>query len=202
MTLSVPFILASRSPRRRRLLSQLGLDFIVQGSPAEEHVPDGASPEEAARAMAGQKVRPVAEAHPDALVLAADTVVDHENALLEKPADAEDARRMLRALSGSTHRVCTGGVLAHEATGREVFFSEVTRVHFADLTDEEIDAYVATGEPMDKAGSYGIQSSWGSVFVEHIEGDYHNVVGLPLRRLYVTLRDHFNDHFSLSRVGG
>ena len=198
MTLSVPLVLASRSPRRRQLLERLGMAFMVKGSPAEERVPEGAAPEDAARAMARQKVRPVAEAHPEALVLAADTVVDRDGALLEKPADADGARRMLRSLSGGVHRVCTGVVLAHAATGRDVVFSEVTHVHFAALSDAEIDAYVATGEPLDKAGSYGIQRGFGSVFVERIEGDYHNVVGLPLRRLYRTLRSDFGDVFSVS----
>lgn len=171
---------------------------MVEGSPAEERVPPGAAFDEAARAMAQQKVRPVAEAHPDALVLAADTVAHHDGALLEKPADAEDARRMLRSLSSGAHRVCTGGALAHAATGREVLFSEVTRVRFADLSDEEIDAYIATGQPLDKAGAYGIQQGLGSVFVEKIEGDYHNVVGLPLRRFYRALRANFGGLFSLS----
>jgi septum formation protein len=198
VTLSVPLVLASRSPRRRRLLEQLGLAFTVQGSPAEERVPEAAAFDEAARAMARQKVRPVAEARPDALVLAADTVVGHDGAMLEKPTDADDARRMLRSLSGSRHRVCTGVALAHAADGREVVFSETTRVRFADLSDDEIDAYVATGEPLDKAGGYGIQHGLGSVFVEGLDGDYFTVVGLPLHRLYRRLRADFADVLSLS----
>lgn len=198
MPLSVPLVLASRSPRRRHLLEQLGLPFTVEGSPAEEVLPEDAGPAKAAEAVARQKVRPVAAAHREALVLAADTVVGHGGAILEKPTDADDARRMLRSLSGSHHDVCTGVALAHAASGREVVFSDTTRVAFASLSDDEIDAYVATGEPLDKAGSYGIQRGWGSVFVERIEGDYHNVVGLPLRRLYVALRSDFSDLFSLS----
>ena len=200
MTLSVPLILASRSPRRHRLLEELGLAFTVQGSPAEEQVPDDASPREAARAMARQKGSPIAREHPNALVLAADTVVDHGGTLLEKPTDADDARRMLRLLSDGTHHVHTGGVLMHVATEREVVFSEATHVHFATLSDAEIDAYVATGEPLDKAGSYGIQEGWGRLFVKGIKGDYSNVVGLPLRRLYETLRDDFSNLFSLSQI--
>ena len=198
MTLSVPLILASRSPRRRQLLEALGLAFTAQGSPAEERVPAGASFEEAARRVARQKARPVAGASPDALVLAADTIAYYDGALLEKPADADEARRMLRSLSGSAHRVCTGGVLARASTGREESFSEVTRVRFAALSNKEIDAYVATGRPLDKAGAYGIQQGLSSAFVEGIEGDYHNVVGLPLGRLYRTLRSDFDDLFSLS----
>lgn len=198
MTLSVPLVLASRSPRRRQLLDLLGFAFSVEGSPAEEHVPAGAAPNEAACAMARQKARPVAEAHPDALVLAADTVVAFEGTLLQKPTGPDDARRMLRTLSGTVHRVCTGGALWHLATERRVAFSEETHVHFATLANAEIDAYVATGGPLDKAGGYGIQDGWGAVFVERIEGHYHNVVGLPLRRVYQTLRTDFEDLFSIS----
>jgi septum formation protein len=196
VTLSVPFVLASRSPRRRRLLKQFGLAFTAEGSPAEERVPAGASLPEAARQVACQKVRPVAEARPSALVLAADTVVGHAGDLLGKPTDPEGARRMLRALSDTAHHVCTGVALA--GTGREALFSETTRVRFAALSEKEIEAYVATGAPLDKAGAYGIQEGMGSAFVEGIEGDYHNVVGLPLRRLYRTLRADFGDVFSLS----
>jgi septum formation protein len=103
---------------------------------------------------------------------------------------------MLHALSDTAHHVCTGVALA--GTGREALFSETTRVRFAALSEQEIEAYVATGAPLDKAGAYGIQEGMGSAFVEGIEGDYHNVVGLPLRRLYRTLRADFGDVFSLS----
>lgn len=193
MKTTVPLVLASRSPRRRRLLRQLGLAFEVQPSPASEDAPDGLAPDALVKYLAEKKATPVAEAQPAALTLAADTVVALAGEILEKPTDADEARRMLRALSGRAHRVYTGIALRHPASGRKATAVEDTRVQFGTLADAEIDAYVATGGPLDKAGAYGIQGGLGALFVESITGDYYNVVGLPLRRLYRLLRDRFGE---------
>ena len=193
LSLSAPFVLASQSPRRRALLEQIGLDFRVEVSPAEETTEEPMPAKETARTLAAKKARPVAAQHPSALVLAADTVVIHEGDLLEKPSSPAHARRMLRRLSETTHTVYTGMALHHAGSDRRVSVGHATSVTFAALTDAEIRTYVATESPMDKAGGYGIQDHTGPLFVDHLEGDYYNVVGLPLRRLYRTLQKYFSD---------
>ncbi len=197
MQINAPFILASQSPRRRRLLERLGLAFDVHVSPAEEVIPPDADPAELVQSLAVQKARPVAADHPEALTLAADTVVAFDGAILGKPSSREEARRMLRRLSGATHTVYTGIALMHPASACQATAVTTTDVTFGALSDDEIAAYVATGSPMDKAGSYGIQDDLGALFVERIDGDYYNVVGLPLRRLYLTLREAFGDLVTL-----
>jgi septum formation protein len=193
MTLTAPFILASGSPRRRSLLEHIGLSFDVIVSPADEAISPGLAPDAVARDLAARKARPVADEHPDALTLAADTIVANEGEILTKPESPDDARRTLRALSGSTHAVYTGMALFRPTDGREVVTGAETEVSFGTIDDREIDAYVETGLPMDKAGAYGIQDPMGSLLVAGIEGDYYNVVGLPLRTLYLTLRREFSD---------
>jgi septum formation protein len=193
MRLDLPLILASQSPRRRQLLERLGLAFRVVPSPAEEVVPEGESPDVVVQTLARQKAAPVADAHPDALTLAADTVVVHRGTILGKPADDAEARRMLGTLSGGAHTVYTGMALHCPARELAVTVAEATRVTFGTLTNDEIEAYVASGSPMDKAGAYGIQDDTGALFVTRIDGDYYNVVGLPLRRLYVLLREHVGE---------
>ena len=183
LSLAVPLILASASPRRRHLLEGLGLDFTVAPSEADETWP-ALPPGPAAEEVALRKAHAVAQ--PGALVLAADTVVVLDGEILGKPADAAEASATLSRLSGRTHTVVTGLALALD--GREATAHETTRVTFAPLTDAEIAAYVATGSSLDKAGSYGIQDEGGAFLVSRIEGDYFNVIGLPLRRLYETLR--------------
>ncbi len=185
-------ILASGSPRRRELLGLLGLPFEVQTSDFDEaSVPTaGLTPGAWVQRLAEGKARAVAAGVTgDALVLGADTTVVLDGAYLNKPADAEDARRMLRALSGRTHTVHTGLCLV-EVTGgligRVVTDAAMTRVTFDTLTEPVIAAYVATGEPLDKAGAYGIQGK-ALAFIPGIQGDYFNVVGLPLNRLCVML---------------
>ena len=191
MHITLPFVLASQSPRRRRLLERLGFEFTIHVSPADEVIPPGAVPADIVQTIAADKADPVARAHPSALVLAADTVVAHDGDILGKPQSDDDAAATLRRLSGTTHTVFTGIALHHHETDRVVTAVEATDVTFGPLTDTEIAAYVATGSPMDKAGSYGIQDDLGALFVDRVEGDYYNVVGLPLRRLYLTLRDCF-----------
>lgn len=190
---TVPFILASQSPRRRALLDQLGLSFRVQASPADEQIDEPMTPEDTARTLANRKARPVSRAHPSALVLAADTIVAHQEAVLEKPETPENAQEMLQRLSNSTHTVYTGLALHHADTDRAVVTGQATDVTFGAVDDAEIKAYVETKSPMDKAGGYGIQDHTAPLFIDNMEGDYYNVVGLPLRRLYLTLRDEFSD---------
>jgi septum formation protein len=191
--MSVPFILASQSPRRRALLEQLGLSFRVQVSPADEQIDEPLSPPETARRLAARKATPVATSTPSSLVLAADTIVAHEDRVLEKPETPSEAAEMLRRLSNSTHTVYTGLALHHVDSDRAVVTGQDTQVTFGALDDAEIQAYVKTHSPMDKAGGYGIQDHTAPLFIDHLEGDYYNVVGLPIRRLYLTLREEFSD---------
>ena len=177
-------ILASASPRRRQLMETLGLPFRIIPAPGPEVPPDEAEAGRTAWYLSQQKARQVAEAHPEALVIGADTGVGVNGMILGKPRDEADARRMLRLLSGREHQVYTGvslvryGVYPTVQSYNDTRMA-VTKVFFRELTDAEIDSYVATGEPMDKAGAYGYQGRAG-LFVERIEGDYYNVVGLPL----------------------
>jgi septum formation protein len=192
MQLRATFILASQSPRRQDLLERMGLPFVVIPSHVEEMVPENLEPAGIVEELARQKVEPVSQQYPDALTLAADTIVVLDGDILGKPADAAEAQRLLRRLSGQTHTVFTGLALAHPATGRLTRTHEATDVTFGDLSDEEIAAYVATGSPLDKAGAYGIQD-FGAVFVARIDGDFYNVMGLPLHRFYQLLRTDFAD---------
>lgn len=192
-TLTTRLILASQSPRRRALLEQINATFTVQVSPAEENVEKDLSAPKTARLLAERKAAPVAETNPHALVLAADTVVIHENDILGKPKTHTEARRMLHRLSDDSHAVYTGIALYHKSSRRRISAGRKTIVHFANLTTREITSYVETEAPMDKAGGYGIQDHTGPLFVKHLEGDYYNVVGLPLRRLYEVLRQEYSD---------
>ena len=187
-------ILASQSPRRSHLLGQLGIPFTVHPSHFEEIIPSTITfPPEIVSYFALQKAISVASHYPDHITLGADTIVVIDDEILGKPADDQEAQRMLGRLSGRTHMVYTGLALVLPATAQEVVTHEATRVTFDVLTDNEISAYVATGSPLDKAGAYGIQDDLGAIFVARIEGDYYNVVGLPLNRLYRTLKAHFPD---------
>ena len=181
-------ILASGSPRRRELLNMLGVqDLKIIPALGDENPPPGASPADTVMALAGAKAAEVfsrlqssGELGENDIIIAADTVVELNGAILGKPKDIADAKRMLRALSGRTHRVYTG-VAVLSAAGT-LCQHEETLVRFRELDDGEIDRYIATGEPMDKAGSYGIQGK-GSLLVEALDGDYFNVMGLPVCRL-------------------
>ena len=186
-------ILASQSPRRRELLARTGLSFTVHPA-SDKEVTEETEPARIVEALAAHKAREVYEkvyenaAHP-LLVIGADTVVVIHGQILGKPESREHAAEMLRLLSGASHEVLTGVCLIEESLGaeggitaHERIFHECTRVFFRKLTEEEIRGYIASGEPMDKAGAYGIQGL-ASVFVDHIEGDYDNVVGFPLTRV-------------------
>lgn len=186
-----PLVLASASPRRAELLRQVGIDFEVRVSDvAEENDAANVSPAEVAAGHARQKALAVAAAMPGRLVLGADTVVVRGERLLGKPESEAQARRMLRLLSGGAHEVITAVALAiGEGDGASVVAEDQvsTGVVFRTLDEAEIDAYVATGEPMDKAGAYGIQGR-GALLVREVEGCYFNVVGLPLSRTWELLR--------------
>jgi len=181
--LGLPIILASASPRRRELLREAGISFEVVVSDASEPLKgEDESCADYARRVAELKARPVAIRHPGRLTLGADTIVVVDNQVLGKPADADEAGEMLRRLSGRAHQVMTGvALLCVAATGEAWVDSRVaeTRVVFHDLTPTQIDDYVASGEPLDKAGSYGIQGLGGRL-VAGYDGSYTNVVGLPM----------------------
>lgn len=178
--MSVKYVLASASPRRRELLGVAGLEFDVVVSNADEAVPEGISPEEAAVLTAEKKAEAVQTLCPDACVIGADTTVVLDGEVMGKPADRADAVRMLRMLSGREHYVLTGVCLLYK--DKKVTFVQRTAVRFYELSEDEINDYVDSGEPMDKAGAYGIQGL-GCKLVEGIEGDYFNVVGLPVARV-------------------
>ena len=175
-------ILASQSPRRKELLERMGIrDFETISPNVDESVFHGLPPEELVRRLSAEKAAAVAgRAGEDAIVIAADTVVALEGAVLGKPADELDAFKMLSALSGVRHQVYTGVTVCRG--GEKQTAHEVTDVTFRELSEEEIEHYIATGEPMDKAGAYGIQG-YGALLIQGISGDYYNVMGLPVCRL-------------------
>lgn len=180
-------ILASGSPRRAELLSRMGLRYTVQPSNQEEILEPGLMPQQEVISLSLQKAQAVYGGSPaDAVVLSADTVVVLDDKILGKPRDDEDAKRMLRALSGRSHLVLTG-VTVMSSQGIQTHCEETT-VHFKTLSEQEIDVYVSTKEPADKAGAYGIQG-YGAMFVTGIEGDYYNVMGLPVCRCAQMLRE-------------
>jgi septum formation protein len=187
-------VLASASPRRRELLKAAGFDHEVIVANIEEKRRQGERPEDYVQRNAKEKALAVCQTQPvavaKALVLAADTiVVAFDNEVLEKPSDAEDARRMLGKLSAKTHRVMTGFAIYNGTTGEVLDCQMVqTQVLFRTLFADEVDRYIATGEPFDKAGSYGIQGH-ALTFVESIEGSYTNVVGLPMSHVVLALRE-------------
>ena len=189
-------ILASQSPRRRELLERMGLSpFDVIPARGEERADPALSPARLVEALSRQKAAEVAAAHPEALVIAADTVVSIDGLVLGKPRSEEDAVRMLSRLSGREHTVYTG--LTLRLGSRADTGHEAALVRFRPLSPADIDHYVATGEPMDKAGAYGIQG-YGAMLVEGIQGDYYNVMGLPVCRLARMLADFGLDPLAMA----
>ena len=179
-------ILASASPRRKELLKNIIDDFEIIPSSYDEKIPDGLESEEVAEFFAVQKALDVAKNNKDSLVIGCDTVVIAGNEILGKPKDELDAKRMLNLLSGIEHKVITGLCVIKD--GRSLSMSEETTVKFSILSDEEIEWYISTKEPMDKAGAYGIQGCGGR-FIEGIKGDYYSVMGLPVNKLYSVLKN-------------
>jgi septum formation protein len=181
-------VLASASPRRQELLRNAGFSFAVQPADIDETPLPGEPPRECAERLAREKALAVWNLRRQGLVLGADTIVVVDGAILGKPADADAAVRMLRMLSGRVHEVITGVCLAGPGAGEVKSTSETTLVTMRELSEEEICAYVATGEPMDKAGAYAIQGM-ASRWIPRIEGDYSNVVGLPVALVYRMLSE-------------
>ena len=176
-----PLILASGSPRRKELLALMGLPYEVDVSDADETIEGTPAPQDIVRELSRRKALSVAPRHESALVLAADTIV-YLDGVLGKPKTHERAAQMLRELSGKWHDVYTGLTLIDTATGALMQRVERTRVHFAPMTQKEIEAYAATDEPLDKAGAYAVQGM-GGMFVDRIEGSHSNVIGLPMSAL-------------------
>lgn len=187
MLTRTPIVLASASPRRQELLKNAGIPFVVRPADIPEIPLVGERPQAFAERMAIEKARAVRAATPQGSILAADTVVAVEEEILGKPEDASDAARMLRLLRDRTHQVITAVCLLSQ--NFEDVRSETTAVHFTAMTDAEIADYVANGEPMDKAGAYAIQGR-ASRWISKIEGDYYNVVGLPVDLVWRMLREH------------
>ena len=189
-------VLASQSPRRRQLLGQMGLEFTTQSPEIDESAFHGREARDRVETLSREKARWVARQQtPDTLVIGADTVVVLDGAILGKPRDGAEAQAMLAALSGRDHQVFTGVTLCQG--DRILTQAEETQVTFRPLTGQEIRQYVSTGEPMDKAGAYGIQGL-GGLLVEGIRGDYHNVMGLPICRLGRMLLDFGVDCLALA----
>ncbi len=196
MSPGAKLILASGSPRRRRLLAELGLDFEVRPVELDESTQDGEDPTSYVERLA--QLKATAAARADELVLAADTTVVIDGGLLGKPANPEEARAMLRRLADRQHRVLTGVAVYDAGTEHLEAATESSLVRISPLSEADIDWYVATGEPLDKAGAYAIQGL-GSLFVESVEGNYTNVVGLPLpltRRLVARVGYDLRDFLS------
>lgn len=180
-------ILASASPRRAELLKQIGLSFTIQISNVQENFIEGLTVQDWVQKIACKKAEDVAANLESGLVIGADTVVVKDNQILGKPKGIKDAVEMLNFLSGSSHQVMTGIALVNTMNNEKLTDIEITTVNFRQLSQQEIRAYVASGEPMDKAGSYGIQGL-GALLVEGINGCYFNVVGLPLTKLAQALK--------------
>ena len=179
-------ILASGSPRRRELLGEMGVEFEIDVPDVDETV--GGTPDKMVAVLAERKARAVAERRDGGLIVAADTLVALDDRALGKPADDEEAKEMLRALSGRTHDVFTGVCVLDAANGRAMVEAVRTGVRFREISDAEIEAYVATGEPRDKAGAYAIQGGAGA-FVDGYEGSRTNVIGLPVEKLTEMLKE-------------
>lgn len=179
--------LASKSPRREEIMSMLPWDFEIQALDTKEEMDPDKTIEENLHILAYQKALPIAELHPESLVIGADTIVAVKGEILGKPKDEEDARRMLRLISRNRHSVYTGVCILSKDGKVDVRFSERTDVLMSPMSEDEISHYISLGEPFGKAGAYAIQGK-GGVYVERIEGDFYNVMGLPLNRLYKELK--------------
>lgn len=186
MSLPYRLILGSKSPRRKELLKSLGFDFDLKVRSVDESFPNDLPVADLAEFIAKKKAEAFDDLAEDELVITSDTVVVCEDKALAKAANKEEAKAMLELLSGKTHQVITGVCL--KSKFKTVSFSETTQVHFGKLSNEEMDYYISQYQPFDKAGAYGIQEWIGMIGIEGIEGDYYNVMGLPLHKLYKELQ--------------
>ncbi len=186
-------VLASASPRRQNLLKQIGLNFIVHPSGIDENSHPTISPEKYVLELSKKKALEVAKNYTDAIIVSADTIVVLDDKIINKPKSPDEAKQMLKMLSGKTHKVYTGFTILDTKTNKIFSDFEVTDVKFREISDDEIEEYVATGSPLDKAGAYGIQDDYGAVFVERINGCFYNVVGFPLTKFYLAMKKFLSD---------
>ncbi len=184
---NIPIYLASKSPRRRKLLKQIGLNFKSFSFDLDEEILDGEHPIQTVKRLALHKSQLAIKKVKKGIFITADTIVVLNNKIIGKPKDKKDAYQILRKLSGKTHYVYTGFAIMNTITNKKIVDYEKTEVTFNKLTQKEIKDYIASGSPMDKAGAYGIQDDFGAVFIKCINGCYYNVVGLPLSKLYKSL---------------
>lgn len=193
-------VLASGSPRRKKLLRKINLNFTIHESNAPEKYNPNDSPTDIVQTLALRKAEDVASHYKQSLIIGADTIVAFNNSILGKPDTKAEAREMLASMSGNAHWVLTGVALVKVGKNQNNFtrltFCEQTKVIFSQLEDQEIANYVEKGNPMDKAGSYGIQDRWGALFVEGIHGDYYNVVGFPLHTFYQKMKQFAPEYLS------
>lgn len=182
--LNIPIYLASKSPRRKKLLQQLGLKFTQILVSSDENLIQNEKPHKTVLRLAKEKNDAALNRIRKGIIITADTIVVLKNEILNKPNNKTEAFKMLKKLSGKTHIVYSGFGIRNLSNGKEIFDYEKTFVTFRKLTDKEIKDYINTGSPMDKAGAYGIQDDFGAVFISKINGCYYNVVGLPLSKFY------------------
>ena len=188
--ISEPLILASQSPRRKELLGLCGIPFSVYVSEVDEYLDFSVSLEKAVESLAFQKASAVQALYPKKVILGADTIVTLDDKILGKPKNKEDAFSMLTILSGRSHEVITSVCILSDE--KKIFLSQRSRVYFFPISPDDIASYIATGEPMDKAGAYGIQGK-GAIFIQKIDGDFYSVMGLPVSLVYRELRKIFGE---------
>lgn len=188
ITSNQKIFLASKSPRRRKLLKQIGLNFNSFSVDLHEEIFDGEHPVATVKRLSQHKMEEAQKKVKDAIIITADTIVVLDREIVGKPKNEKDAAKILNKLSGRTHQVYTGFAILNQKTKKKIVTYERTYVTFRKLSKKEILDYIKTGSPMDKAGAYGIQDDFGAVFVEKINGCYYNVVGLPIQKLYGELQ--------------
>jgi septum formation protein len=184
----LPIYLCSKSPRRRKLLKQINLQFKTFSVDVDEKILRGEKPVQSVKRLSKEKLAEALFKFKKGIFITADTIVVLHNKIIGKPENKQDAIRILKKLSGRTHTVYTGFTIFNSETKNQITDYEKTKVEFRKLSDDEINEYVKGGSPMDKAGAYGIQDDFGAVFIKGINGCYYNVVGLPLPKVYKTLK--------------
>ncbi|MBK7106329.1 MAG: septum formation protein Maf [Ignavibacteriae bacterium] len=187
LNLSVPLYLASNSPRRKKMLHSLGIDFHHISIDHEEIINKNHSPLKNVKRLAGEKCKKAVSKIKDGIVISADTIVVLNNKIIGKPINENDAKNILKNLSGKTHIVYTGFAICDAKSKKNIIDFEKTKVTFYNLSDKQIEDYVNTGSPMDKAGAYGIQDDFGALFVKKIDGCYNNVMGFPIAKIFRAL---------------
>jgi septum formation protein len=187
INIGIPVYLASKSPRRRKLLRQIGIKFRSTSVDLDEKILNGEAPSKAAVRLAKEKLELANKKIKKGIIITADTIVVLDNKIIGKPKTKADAVKLLKKLSGNTHTVYTGFAVYNSVNSKMILDYEKTAVTFNKLSEKLIRDYVATGSPMDKAGAYGIQDDFGSVFVKKVNGCYYNVVGLPIPKLYSSI---------------